>query len=611
MERVDHTVISEGSPGAAGAEGKTAVSTTMIAPNAPNPTVTKAIVAVHGVGDQYKYATIQSVVNQFCGFYNEPAAIPLGNFHTGQDTYSLQPPYPSDPFERFAFAEVYWAGIPRELVDDRHNLEEAKKWSRTIIERLRLRWREKGRQGGLGEEDFRLIGQVLSEMIETIAVIDWLCHIADKAGVFTFDIRKLLEDYLGDVQVVTEFKAEREKILGAFDAILSGVHRAFPSAQIYIVAHSEGTVVSLLGLLKAFRDPRPPGWARNVRGLMTLGSPIDKHLVLWPELFDGGSPALRPKPEERIEWRNYYDYGDPIGFELNEARRWITEHGWNPVFNFTSDRGHDNGFARYPFPGKAHVDYWNDPSIFGHFIETVVRETPPKSDGRGSAGYSEPPSDLRLKQWLSYIVPYLGVAALLVVAAYVLFKAVAGAIDPKELMIRSNMDIVRGVAGLAGLLMGLTVVARIPRLTRSPFWRSIAVAIGLLAGLGYAWSVRGADPRVLFGIEVPPGGVTLAMSVVTIAIAYLFSTLRPSLGLKPLIFIGTIAVTIRVVDALLRAKAMGDIGPVWPVFLATIAFLYLWWLAALLFDLVFIWHHYIRHSKMNKAMRRMMRKDEG
>ncbi len=36
--------------------------------------------------------------------------------------------------------------------------------------------------------------------------------------------------------------------------------------------------------------------------------------------------------------------------------------------------------------------------------------------------------------------------------------------------------------------------------------------------------------------------------------------------------------------------------PIWPVVLAAAAFLYLWWLAALLFDLVVAWHHYIRRS---------------
>lgn len=47
-------------------------------------------------------------------------------------------------------------------------------------------------------------------------------------------------------------------------------------------------------------------------------------------------------------------------------------------------------------------------------------------------------------------------------------------------------------------------------------------------------------------------------------------------------------------------------GPIWPVFLAGAAFLYLWWLAALLFDLVVVWHLYIRSSLINTRIRAMM-----
>jgi hypothetical protein len=34
--------------------------------------------------------------------------------------------------------------------------------------------------------------------------------------------------------------------------------------------------------------------------------------------------------------------------------------------------------------------------------------------------------------------------------------------------------------------------------------------------------------------------------------------------------------------------------PVWPLFLSGLAFVYLWWLAALFLDLVVVWHYYIR-----------------
>jgi hypothetical protein len=309
----------------------------------------------------------------FCSFYNQPAGIPLENFHTGRTTFSLPDPYPREPFARFAFAEVYWAKIPRTVVDDKHTLEESKKWARTIVERLRLRWQLKGRKGGCHERDFRLVKQVLSEMIQTIPVLDRVCFLGERAGLFSFDLRKLLEDYLGDVQIVTEFESGRVEILDAFRDLMQDAHKTFPAAEIYVIAHSEGTVVSFLAFLNAFREEPEPDWVNSVRGLMTLGSPIDKHLVLWPELFGEGPP--RHTPDQKIDWRNYYDRGDPIGFALDDARAWLKMHNWEGVFNFPAD--HDYGFTRYPFPGKAHVDYWTDDAVFGHFIHNNRRQRKP------------------------------------------------------------------------------------------------------------------------------------------------------------------------------------------------------------------------------------------
>ena len=37
-------------------------------------------------------------------------------------------------------------------------------------------------------------------------------------------------------------------------------------------------------------------------------------------------------------------------------------------------------------------------------------------------------------------------------------------------------------------------------------------------------------------------------------------------------------------------------APVWPLLLAGAAFLSLWWLATLIFDLVFVWQRYVRNS---------------
>lgn len=590
-------------PGGAGVEVQT--QTTVTGPAATDvdasARVTKVIVAVHGIGDQYSYATIQAVVNRFCRYYCYPAAVPLGSFHGSDRPFSIQPPYPDAPFRRFAFAEVYWATIPRALVADRHTVEESKKWARTIVDRLWLRCKTKGRSPGYEERDFQLINQVLGEMIQTIAVLDRLFFLADKIGVFTFDLRRLLEDYLGDVQVVTEFGRQRGEILAAFASVMERAHAAYPNAELHVVAHSEGTVVSFLALLQAYRASPAPAWADQVRGFMTLGSPIDKHLVLWPELFgdaDATPDPPRHRPPRPIEWRNYYDYGDPVGFALDDARAWIRHNGWTDVFDFTEAEGHDNGFSRYPFPGKAHVDYWNDDAVFGHFIETVIREAPPPASARAAAAdYRHPPRDVQTARWISYVVPYLGVAGLLVAAAYILYRAVADAIDPSGATFPAAV-VARGVAGIAALLLGVTAMARVPRLTRSTFWRATTVAVGVLSALLYLWSVQRFDATQLGGRELPPGTMTLAVAAAMVPVAYWASARRPSWGLRPLMIVGALGVALAIVQYL-RA---GAAGPVWPVLVAAAVFLYLWWLAALLFDLVFVWHVYVRHAHVLRRM---------
>jgi len=561
--------------------------------------VKKIIVAVHGVGDQYTFATIQAVVNQFCSFYDQPAGVPLGNFHTGHPIFSLPDTYPREPFARLAFAEVYWARIPRTVVDEKHTLEESKKWAQTIVERLRLRWRKKGRQGGCTDDDFGLLREVLSEMVQTIAVVDRLCSLGERAGLFTFDLRKLLDDYLGDVQIVTEFATNRIDILQRFQDIMQDAHTACPGAEIYVVAHSEGTVVSLLAFLKAFREPTLPDWANSVKGFMTLGSPIDKHLVLWPELFGDHEPVHAPG--QRIQWRNYYDHGDPIGFALDDVRAWMELHKWETVFEFPAEN--DHGFSRYPFPGKAHVDYWTDNAVFGHFISTVVGERSCQQTAPATRSAINPPADRPVKKWLSYTVPYVGVAALMFVAVYILFRAVVEAIgpalatpeDPRPF--ETTAQVFSAVARTSLVLMGVTVAARLPRLSRNTWLRLAGVAMAAVACAVYYLTAPDAEPVTIVGFTFPAGGTTVVLAAIIVILASTIGVLLPSWGVAPLIIPGILIVAGKVGWHIVHAKA-SDIGPLWPVFVAGAAFLYLWWLAALLFDLVAIWHWYIVNGQV-------------
>lgn len=566
-----------------------------IAEIAPDPGVAKVVVAVHGVGDQQSYATLQAVVNQFCGYFQQPAGIPLGSFHTGDVTFSVPDPWPTDRFGRLAFAEVYWADVPRAIVAERHTIEESKKWAATIVERLRLRWHGMGKPDSCREADFVLLKQVLGEMIQTIGVLERLTFLAEKAGLFTFDLRELLDDYLGDVQVVAEFRSERKKILDKFGATMRQVHEKYPKADIFLVAHSEGTVVSFLGLLEALRLSPRPAWASRVRGFMTLGSPIDKHLALWPELFAGGAPA--GPLESPIEWRNYYDRGDPVGFDLDDARRWLAEQGWGGVFAFREED--DIGFVRYPFPGKAHVDYWLDADVFGHFIETVVKESAAPANAAGGASrYARAPGDRWVTKVMSTVMPYVGVAALIAVGVYVLYKTVVGAVYPDARALESTAVLARTVAAITLLLLGVTVVARVPRLTRR--WSLRAMAVGAAAACAMLYRV----------VQVPGDGGNAPdyalWAIVLAAAVSAISALRPTWGLKPLIGLGVVAVAGIVYATPFRFEvASGETAQLWPVVLAVAAFSYLWWLAALIFDLVFVWHVHIRQSLVLRRMGEM------
>jgi hypothetical protein len=79
------------------------------------------------------------------------------------------------------------------------------------------------------------------------------------------------------------------------------------------------------------------------------------------------------------------------------------------------------------------------------------------------------------------------------------------------------------------------------------------------------------------------------------------SKLRPKWGMWPLMLLSA-ATVIFTISRLLIQNPPKDLT-LWPVVLAAAAFLYLWWLAAHLFDLVFVWHRYIRTSFANKMVR--------
>lgn len=650
-----------------------------------NQEKTKVIVAVHGIGDQFNAATISSVATRFCRYVNKPAAIPLGRFHGAEGTVSVAyfptevlPGFP----ENYGFAEIYWANVPRDVVKEGYILEESKRWAQTIAGRLQYRKSGTDELTPAQIQDNRLMVQVLQEMIEGVAVLDRLLFVARKAGLFDFSLNKLLNDYLNDVQIVAEFSHRRGQILGLFREAMRRIVKAAPDAEIHVVAHSEGTVVSFLGILEGIKNAARATdnivdvkeregvetdrlWTRNLRGYMTIGSPLNKHVVFWPQLFEvyGDAPKPDAGPGEKIRWRNYYDFGDPIGFDLQFTRDWMKKHQWDRFFEFNgpedvakaalnradrllketlpqssgagqpevseephsreaarligqaralaekakvlahkaetpaerdhkgapvspgkaqafacqaetlvSEAGtkldqarevgargvasstdamgpckelHDHGFTRYYFPGAAHNDYWTDDDVFGHFIQEVV-DPQDKLQRREVCDFRRPPPTRLVPRLTSYLLPYVLSHALIVIGVYLLYKAVRACVDPKLAPFESIGTITWNVIGIACLLNGMTVLSRLPVLSRPLYWRGIAFAVFATSAVVFHWSVDQTTRRTLgsFLLNLDVIWLVAVLTGPFVMMALLALVVKrdaPGTDLKPILAAGSIA----------------------------------------------------------------------
>jgi hypothetical protein len=609
------------------------------------PPIQKVVIAIHGIGSQRRSDTIRSVARRFGDHVVPPLPVmPLGFFSIGKsgEVHVSRLDVASDnSLATVGFAEVFWADIPRQVVKAEDTLEETKAWGSTVVSRAQATYKARVVEGPrLTNVDFRLAAGVIEEIVEAVSVMESLLFVFKKMGVFKFDLAPLLRDYIGDVQIVTEFKYYREKIVARFHSAMAQIFDSFQAAHpnhspdIYVVAHSEGTVVSFLGLLQAMSgvpvcDPDTPigtDWIKCVRGFMTIGSPIDKHLVLWKRLWDGLDLACTVGPRgavtftgaddkvrlelpRQIQWRNYYDFGDPIGFELNSAREFLGNRSCT-AFEFTKD--HDFGFSRYLLPGKAHNDYWSDADVFGHFINDVVmpadRPVAPKS--KAGVGF------------ISTCIPYLLAAALHVGAVFMLFKAVVAYLDPKaaESSIALSETTI-GVLVLALLLYCSTVAARLPRLVKTSRlpgrsdpegfrWHLLAIIIFSLGAVS-AWlwlpdelgAFLGNPLADLAGLADSShdvaGKTALLVAAALVGLTGWFAPRQPRLGRRLLLGCGVLIVLAMILGHIVASHGHAK---VWPLVLAGMAFIYLWWLGMLLFDLAFVWHRYVRESVATRAI---------
>jgi hypothetical protein len=195
---------------------------------------------------------------------------------------------------------------------------------------------------------------------------------------------------------------------------------------------------------------------------------------------------------------------------------------------------------------------------------------------------------------VSYAVPKLLIAVLMCLAVYVIYRPVSAAVAPEPI---PSPQVFGDVFGLGLLLLGVTAAARIPRLTNLWRWWLAALACLGLSMLVYA-KVVDEDSRNVIGALFIRAGIhpTYGVQAVALIVAIVAGALAswfPAWGTRILPVIGLLTIVALFRDLILEAPRKSEL---WPVALGGVVFFYLWRITALLFDLVFVWHRYVRHA---------------
>jgi len=390
----------------------------------------KHIVVVHGIGDQEPNETVLHFMNQFArvlpcgtGYKVEPDNLIEGvdeivarksKAREGERRSSFRPAFLVFTDENagvkhvFGFSEVYWQPITNGYLKDNewHLPIPIFTWAHSINTRL------------LGPDgDLAKWRSAIDNMEALLKVVKKISILSKKAR----DFVNITETFLGDVQFYAESDVIREEINYRFLSVLARISSfceatrrklgtpTFEKREIYVIAHSEGTVVSYSSLVQAAvllegdalhaqdqgfegfkageqkRLREGPGaeavgnWLPRVKGFLTIGSPLDKHFLIWQHRFkkyrlQNDPVVANDGTTIRIPWFNFWDQNDPVGYGLHSLFHGseVAKTDAEKLFTLCDDRG----FARYPVPGLAHVAYWDDDAIYRDIFNRVMQFDP-------------------------------------------------------------------------------------------------------------------------------------------------------------------------------------------------------------------------------------------
>src|SRR5262249_54513942 len=148
---------------------------------------------------------------------------------------------------------------------------------------------------------------------------------------------------------------------------------------------------------------------------------------------------------------------------------------------FDFPKAHDVIFSRYPFPGKAHNDYWEDAEVFGHFINEVMEKKQPAA--------KPVPEPIGWAAAVSWVLPYVLCFVLIAAGTYLLYTALTAMLERHD----GLWDTIRTVLAISTLISGVTMISRVPRLVKRGWYHVLAAGVFVLGAAAYMGAAK--EPR--------------------------------------------------------------------------------------------------------------------
>ena len=428
-------------------------------PAKDDESVVTYVVVVHGIGEQRKNETVIAVVNRFAearrdaseddrrdvltlgavsqqtGTSTEPAKLgkdeqPWMAFEDIPRT-APDPPNKLGPFMGQAastgndlrFVDMCWSDVLRAAYKEVGQPVDV--WARGLLGRL-LRKHEGAKKGSPAKVPF-WIRRTLYLLADGLLL-------TRKAMRFRF---KEMEDlvftkFLGDVQVYGEYGRCRGRAVRRFHDMMKRIedeHRGDKRRPEYVViAHSLGSVMSFDALMYASAKANVrsgnvgswqfPGyiessseeikkapctdWIGRVKSFVTLGSPIDKYLLIWWMNYQYLCTTEHLEKRDgdggcRIRHFNYCDELDPVGHHLEVV-------GGTAAYQAVFEKCEDIVFNRYGVPGVAHNEYWTDQALWRWILARSV-DNNNKPTCENAPTWFEKKKYRQLLRWLYLWVP--------------------------------------------------------------------------------------------------------------------------------------------------------------------------------------------------------------